>query len=150
MCECDSTKPSNAKVMDERMNMEHWCNDTDTEKQKHLEKILCQCHFVYHKAHMGFPEIEPGRWRWPPGEYALNPWYGPYLTFRQPKILVQVSRGFPVYLQANVGYFKLCRGRFLLQTFKFTACYRTVFRRHVLWVTNSIDKQIKRPVASES
>ena len=35
-----------------------------TGKPNYLEKILFQCHFVRHKSHMDWCEIEP----WPPGE----------------------------------------------------------------------------------
>jgi hypothetical protein len=45
--------------IDELMSMEHWWNDTDTEKPTYSEKNLSQCHLVHHKAHVGWTGTEP-------------------------------------------------------------------------------------------
>jgi hypothetical protein len=39
-----------ARVIDEWMTMERWCDDSDMGKLKHLEKNLSACHFVQHKS----------------------------------------------------------------------------------------------------
>ena len=41
------------------MGIAHCLNDTDRCKEKHLVKSLPQCHFVYHKSQMNWPESEP-------------------------------------------------------------------------------------------
>ena len=46
-------------LMDEWMSVGYWRNDNDKEKLKHLEKNVCQCHFVYNQCHMEWPGIEP-------------------------------------------------------------------------------------------
>jgi hypothetical protein len=38
--------------------MEHRWNDIDRGKPKYSGKNLSQCHFVHHKSHMDWPEIE--------------------------------------------------------------------------------------------
>jgi hypothetical protein len=40
--------------------MEQWWNETDRGKLKYWEKNLSYCHFVHHKPHMDWPEIESG------------------------------------------------------------------------------------------
>jgi hypothetical protein len=45
-------------VVDVWMNMENWWNDTDRGKLKCLEEHLSQCHFLYHKSQMDWPETE--------------------------------------------------------------------------------------------
>jgi hypothetical protein len=39
------------------MSVDHSWNDTDREKLKYTEKNLSECHFVYHKSHMGSSEL---------------------------------------------------------------------------------------------
>jgi len=39
--------------------MKHTCDDTDRGTAKYAKKLLFQCHFVHHKSHMDWPEIEP-------------------------------------------------------------------------------------------
>ena len=48
-----------AWVVDEWMSMEQWWNDTDRAKLQYLKKKMSQFHFVHHKTHMVWPEIEP-------------------------------------------------------------------------------------------
>jgi hypothetical protein len=38
--------------------MEHWWNVIGRGKPKYPDKNLSQCHFVHHKFHMGWHEIE--------------------------------------------------------------------------------------------
>ena len=42
-----------------KISMEHCWKDTDRGRPMYLEKYQYQCHFVYHKCHMNWPDIEP-------------------------------------------------------------------------------------------
>jgi len=47
-------------VNERQISREHWWDDTDRGKQKHLEKTLSHCHLVVHKSHVDYSGIEPG------------------------------------------------------------------------------------------
>ena len=56
-----------------KMSMDHWWNDTHGRKPKYLEINLSQWHFVHHKSHIDWPEVEPlEASNYPPGQ-----WYDP-------------------------------------------------------------------------
>jgi hypothetical protein len=42
-----------------KISKEHRWKDTERRRPKYLEKYQYQCHFVHHKSHMNWPEIEP-------------------------------------------------------------------------------------------
>jgi hypothetical protein len=50
-------------MINERMNMEHWWNDTVGRRLKYSKKNVPQYHFTHHKFHMDWPQIEPGTLR---------------------------------------------------------------------------------------
>jgi len=50
-------------VIDERINTEHRCNNTDRGKSKGSEENLSNSHFVHHKAQKHCPGTELGSLR---------------------------------------------------------------------------------------
>jgi hypothetical protein len=42
-------RPSGKSSMYINVNMKYWCNDTDIEKPKYLEKGVSRCRFFHHK-----------------------------------------------------------------------------------------------------
>lgn len=51
-CVWEDTQTSPLRNIKMKMSTEHWWNATDRGKLKSWDRILCQCHFVYHKYHV--------------------------------------------------------------------------------------------------
>jgi len=47
-----------------KMSMEHWWNDTDKGKARHLAKNLIPCQLSTKNLNIDWPGIEPGPPRW--------------------------------------------------------------------------------------
>jgi hypothetical protein len=57
-------------------SMEHWWNYIDRVKPMYLEKTPSQPHFVHHKSHKDWPDIEPVPPRWDAGGNQPEPRHG--------------------------------------------------------------------------
>jgi len=47
-----------ASVVDGRISIEHWWNNTERRNLKYWKKNHSHCHFVHHKSHIDWPGTE--------------------------------------------------------------------------------------------
>jgi len=52
--------PSDKSSINMKISMEHWYCDTDRGQPQDWERNLYRCHFICHKSHMDWSEIEAG------------------------------------------------------------------------------------------
>jgi hypothetical protein len=64
---------------DEWMSLKDWWNDTDRAKPKCLKRY----HFIYHKSHVNWPQIEPMPLWWQNGNLHPQPWHSPKFGTRK-------------------------------------------------------------------
>jgi len=70
-------------VTDECMSLKDWWNSADRAKPKCLKKISSHYHFIHHKSHVNWPQIERMPLWWQTGNLHPEPWHSPKFVTRK-------------------------------------------------------------------